>query len=149
MLAAGGYFLRVRRASIAAAAVAAIALSACGLLPDAVVAPGARQWIITVENQSNQPARLSVAEDGPGPGQLVGTADPAVVPPGATQDVVFTVPQGGGWAIFVNPVPGLGPLILERDVPPGQSGDLPLTIFVNPDGSSSVSAPGEPGWFGN
>ena len=55
---------------------------------------------------------------------------------------------GEGWAIFVNPGPQLGPLILAIDVPPDASGRLPLSIEVGPEGPS-VSVPNEPGWFGN
>ena len=46
------------------------------------------------------------------------------VAPGETVDVTFTVPPGEGWAIFVNPGPQLGPLILAIDVPPDASGRL-------------------------
>jgi hypothetical protein len=128
-------------------------LVACGLIPNPVAdplpEPGARRWIITVENMSAQPARLFVAEDESPMGRSVGTADPSTVPAGATQDVVFTVPPGQGWAIFVNPGPSLGPLILAQDVPPGVSGELPLTIGIGPDGSPYSSVPDLPGWFGN
>ena len=129
-------------------------LAACGVMPNPVAdplpEPGARRWIITVENMSAQPAALFVAEDVSPMGRSVGTVVPNSVPAGATQDVVFTVPPGQGWAIFVNPGPNLGPLILAQDVPPGVSGVLPLTIGIGPDGSPYASIPGElPGWFGN
>ena len=83
-------------------------------------------------------------------GKLVGTAQPASIPAGATVDVTFTVPPDGqGWAIFVNPTPTLGSLIGAIDVPPGVSGRLPLTITINEQGDPSVEVPREPGWFGN
>lgn len=111
--------------------------------------PGSREWIITVVNGSNRPAVLAVAADTSPMGDLVGSAMPASVPPHGTMDVVFTVPPGDGWAIFVNPGPNLGALIMANDVPAGMAGKLPLTISIGGDGSPSVSVPGEPGWFGN
>jgi hypothetical protein len=111
--------------------------------------PGSREWVITVDNASARPAHLFVANDAGSLGTLVGTAVPASVPAGATQRVVFSVPPGDGWAIFVNPTPTTGPLILARDVPSDASGVLPLTINIQPGGSPTISAPGEPGWFGN
>jgi hypothetical protein len=84
-------------------------------------------------------------------GRSVGTAVPSTVPAGATQDVVFTVPPGQGWAIFVNPSPGRGPLILAQDVPPNFGGEFPGTIIIGANGDSSFSTEGNlgPGWFGN
>jgi hypothetical protein len=112
--------------------------------------PGSREWRMTVENQSHAPARLFVAEDLQQMGAMVGTAVPNTVPAGATQEVVFTVPPGDGWAIFVNPGPMLGPLILAGDVPPDVAGDLPISIGIGPDGSpySSTERGLGPGWFG-
>ena len=134
-------------------AVAALTLSlvACGtgLLPGEFAGP-ARQWIITVDNQSAEPARLMVAADTMPVGDLVGRAEPSSVPPKTTQEVVFTVPAGEGWAIFVNPTNVRGPLILARDVPPNIIGKLPLSIFIGPDGepSAGLEADAGPGWFG-
>jgi hypothetical protein len=114
------------------------ALAACGVLDVAQAPqPGGRVWVIPVTNDAALPAVLSVAEDTGAQGRIVGTADPPRVAPGA------------GWAIFVNPGPETGPLILASDVPGGASGALPLHIQVARDGSPSVSAPAEPGWFGN
>jgi len=125
-------------------------LSACGVLDVAQpLQPGGRVWVITVTNDAALPAVLSVAEDTGAQGRIVGTADPPRVAPGASAEVRFTVPPGTGWAIFVNPGPDTGPLILASDVPGGASGALPLDIHVARDGSPSVTAPGEPGWFGN
>ena len=124
-----------------------LVVAACGcttLPPD-----GSREWVVTVTNDSAAPATLFVAEDLATMGPSVGTAVPSSVPAGVTQVVVFTVPAGAGWAIFVNPGPDVGPLILAGDVPPGRSGVLPIRIRVERDRSSNVAAPGDPGWFGN
>jgi hypothetical protein len=130
--------------------VIALALTGCGILPVDPLNPGARRWIIPVDNQGNLPAFLAVAEDENPIGDIVGTAVPNTIPPKTTVDVVFTVPPDGlNWAIFVNPGPNRGPLITAHDVPPGVAGRLPLAISVGPTGDPSVSAPGEPGWFGN
>jgi hypothetical protein len=110
---------------------------------------GSREWIIVVENKSDAFVRLMVAEDEVPIGDQVGTARPAMVAPHMAIEVTFTVPSGqGAWAIFVNPGPEDGPLILAGDVPAGASGRLPLTISVGPEGSPIVSVPDEPGWFG-
>lgn len=111
--------------------------------------PGAREWIVTVENQSAREAHLFVASDTMPMGELVGTAVPASVAAGASERVVLTVPAGSGWAIFVNPSPSTGPLIIAHDVPADAAGVLPLTILVQPGGMPAVSAPSAPGWFGN
>jgi hypothetical protein len=130
--------------------VIALTLTGCGMLPVDPLNPGARRWIIPVENRSNLPVFVSVAEDTSPVGEPRGTAQPNTIPPKATIDVVFTVPPGGlDWAIFVNPGPNRGPLITARDVPPGRAGRLPVKIFVGADGEPFVEAPGEPGWFGN
>lgn len=123
-----------------------------GLLPgDPPMPLGSREWIIPVDNQSAEAARLMVAEDTMPVGDLVGTASPPQVPPGTKQDVVFKVPPGRTWAVFVNPSPLRGPLILARDVPADAQGRLPLTIVIGPNGDSSVGVDGNvgPGWFGN
>ena len=112
--------------------------------------PGAREWIVSVENQRNRDALLFVAEDTMPMGELVGTANPAYIPPGASQRVVVTVPEGTGWAIFVNPSPSMGPLITARDVPLDVSGVLPLTIQVQSSGMAFAKLQSTlPGWFGN
>ena len=98
--------------------VLVVALTACGtdLLAPAPE-PGSRQWIIGVTNQSGQEARLVLAEDAGTMGEAVGRVEPSIVPPQTEMDVVFTVPPGEGWAIFVNPGPDDGPLVLAADVP--------------------------------
>ena len=72
------------------------------------VPPDARSWTVTVSNFSSQPATLFVAEENQDGrmGPLIGSANPNVVAPGATVEVLFLVPATGtGWAIFVNPGP--------------------------------------------
>jgi len=101
--------------------------------------PGGRRWIIAVNNQSAQPTSLLVAVDGaPGPatniGPTVGRATPSTVPPHGVMEVTFDVPAGGGWAIFVNPDPHGGPLILASDIPANAVGKLPITIHVDVNG---------------
>jgi hypothetical protein len=110
---------------------------------------GSREWIIEVDNQSAQPALLMVAEDTMPVGQLVGVADPPQVPPKTKQDVVFSVPPGQTWAIFVNPGPERGPLILAMDVPPDAEGRLPVAIVISPNGEPGAMSGDNPGWFGN
>ncbi len=113
--------------------------------------PGAREWVISVENRDSQDAYIFVASDEHPMGELVGTAVPPLVRPGATERVVFTVPAGAGWAIFVNPTETLGPIIIAPDVPSDVTGVLPVTISVGPGGAPGVGmpAPLPPGWFGN
>lgn len=111
--------------------------------------PGSREWIVKVENGSTRDAHLFVAVDDSPMGALVGTAMPASIPAGATERVVFIVPDGAGWGIFVNPSPSSGPLIGAQDVPMDAFGILPITIMVQPGGSAVVSIPPAPGWFGN
>ena len=96
---------------------------------------GWRQLIVSVENESAQPATLVVAEDGPvGMGRPVGTADPGIVPAGVTTDVVFGIPPGASWAIFVNPGPERGALLGAADVPADAVGRQPFTIMIGDDG---------------
>jgi hypothetical protein len=128
----------------------ALALAGCGILPFDPLDPDARRWIIPVDNQSDRPAIVAVAMDEASMGDLVGRADPNTIPPRTRLDVAFTVPATGlDWAIFVNPGPNRGPLILARDVPPGRAGRLPIKIGVGADGQPFVEVPSEPGWFGN
>lgn len=111
---------------------------------------GSRQWIITVDNTSAEDALLMVAADTMPVGELVGTAMPAAVPPKTTVDVVFNVPPGQGWAIFVNPTAQRGPLLLASDVPPNVVGRLPIQFAVDVQGNASMSLPADlPGWMGN
>jgi hypothetical protein len=123
-----------------------------GILPgDPMLESGSRQWIIPVQNESAREAVLLIAEDAPFMGDAVGRVEPSTVPPNTTQDVVFTVPPGDGWAIFVNPGPDRGSLIGALDVPPHAEGRLPVTIIIAPNGDpgAAISADAGPGWFGN
>jgi hypothetical protein len=125
----------VKRIRAATAVLVAVTLAGCfgSGLP-----AGWRQWIVTVENQSAQPATLVVAEDGPvGMGRPVGTADPGVVPAGVTMDVVFGIPPGSGWAIFVNPGPERGALLGAAEVPEDAVGRQPWIIMIGESGSPS------------
>ena len=142
--------MRRRRVSIGGIVLAlALITTACDAVPQ-VLHPGSRVWVIPVQNMSGRPALVAVAEDRSPMGKLVGTAQPASIPAGQTVEVTFTVPpEGQDWAIFVNPTPTLGALIGARDVPPGVSGKLPLTIVIDQQGNPSVTVPNEPGWFGN
>jgi hypothetical protein len=139
-----------RRTFLLGAVAIVFGLAACGGTLSNL--GGSRQWIIVVQNDSDAPARLMVAVDEVPIGERVGTASPSTVDPGATTEVIFTVPSGGAeqnWAIFVNPGPELGPLILAGDVPRSAAGRLPLTIFIAADGTPNVAGfPDDPGWFG-
>jgi Kelch motif len=100
------------------------------------VPPGARTWKVTVMNRSSQPATLFVAEEDQHGllGPLVGSATPNVVAPGATVKVTFLLPaKGTDWAIFVNPGPNTGALLMSTDVPLA--------------GEIRVGADGQPGWL--
>lgn len=135
---------------VPAVLLAAVLLAACEVVGINPLAPaGSRTWVIPVENGSARPAILAVAEDGGVPGRPMGTANPSSVAPGARVDVMFTVPAGTAWAIFVNGGPQVGPLISAQDVPAGAAGRLPLTIRVQANGDPSVEVPSLPGWFGN
>jgi hypothetical protein len=103
--------------------------------------PGSREWVITVENTDNRAAHLFVARDEQPMGELVGSALPASVPPGATVQVVFSVPAGAGWAIFVNPTATIGAMIGAQDVPSAASGVLRISIRIDSSGNASWSAP--------
>lgn len=123
-----------------------LALAGCGTSPFDPLDPGARRWIIPVDNRTDRPVLVAVAKDGPFMGALLGRADPDTIPPRTTLDVFFTVPLAGlDWAIFVNPGPNRGPLILASDVPPGRTGRLPIKIGVGADGEPFVEIPNEPG----
>jgi hypothetical protein len=93
------------------------------------IPPNARQWQVTVVNDSSKPATLFVAdEDERGRlGRLIGSSVPNVVPPGATVKVTFLIPARGvkGWSIFVNPGPNEGGLVGWMDVP--LAGEIRIT----------------------
>ena len=103
------------------------------------VPPGARTWKVTVMNKSSQPATLFVAEENErgDMGPLVGSANPNVVPPGATVKVTFLVPaKGTGWVIFVNPpAPIGGPLVGPAEM------SRPVQILIMEDGQPTHMSP--------
>lgn len=137
---------------LVAASAIVVALAGCDALDIGPGMPeGVRHWVVTVENWSPRPAMLLVAEDGGVMGPAVGTANPSVVQPGATVDVVFGIPAGLGWGIYVNREPGMGPMVTASDVPRDAAGRMPFKILVDPDGDSGAEVPGPavPGWFGN
>ncbi len=111
-------------------------------------ADGSRQLVIMVNNMTKAPVDLFVAEDGSPMGQEVGTAVPSTIPTMSGREVVFTVPSGERWAIYVNPGPDGGGLISARDVPPTASGALPFTIWVDEGVEPIVVGPGGERLFG-
>jgi hypothetical protein len=119
--------------------VLALGLVACDLSEVLV----GREWIIVVENESDEPARLVVANDEVPIGEVVGWANPPVVAPRSTMEVTFSVPTGERWAIFVNPGPETGALLTAGDLPAGGSGRLPITIVIDSDGNPSTRRPAQ------
>ena len=119
---------------------------ACPMPGPASMPPGSRQLVVSVANASERRALLFVAEDEDTLGELVGTAAPAMVPAGMTSDVVFTVPPGEGWAIFVNPTITTGPMATAHDIPADASGRMPFKIRIV-EGERLIEGP-PPGWFG-
>ena len=104
------------------------------------VPAGARQLIIEVSNTGGRNAALLVGKDVNFPhNDKVGNALPALVPPRASVRVVFTVPLTGGWAIFVNPGPGWGPILTASDLD-DCVGLVPIVISVAGDGEPSWSS---------
>jgi hypothetical protein len=112
--------------------------------------PEARVFSIPVSNTSGEPVELFVASNTQPTLLLVGTVEPNTVAPGQTEDVVFTVPEGEGWAIFVNASFDMGPLIIASDFPPDASGQLPIEIHIDQFGSAGIQMFGDTeGWFGD
>jgi hypothetical protein len=131
------------------ALVLAVAVAACSVT-DPLLRPGWRHIVVSVENKSARPAVILVAEDGAVMGKMVGTAEPGVVPPGATVDVTFGLPPEPNWAIFVNPDPKYGPLVAAVDIPSSASGRVPLALHVSSSGELGATVNGDPpGWMGN
>jgi len=132
-----GWFVGGRRLPVLLLALATLLVAGCDFLePDRPqLPPGTRALIIPVENRSNVPAVLVVAEDRQPVGRAVGSAQPAAVPAGARIDVTFIVPNAPGWAIFVNPGPERGPLLLHTDLR-NCTGRVPAFIEVRPGGEA-------------
>lgn len=98
---------------------ATMALAACSdAQVDAFLQPDLRQLVITIRNDSPRAAVIFVAGGIKPIGPAVGTVEPATVPSGETIAVRFGVPHDGPWAIFVNPGPDVGPVLLASDLPP-------------------------------
>ncbi len=132
-----------------ASALFALSLIGCSALPP--VLQGQRQWAVTVDNKSDRPATIYVGEDvnfGDPNWRSVGTVSPSVVAPRTKARVVITPPALGHWAVFVNPGPGRGPMLISQDAPPDFSGELPGIISIDGNGEPGFSAPGDmpPGW---
>ena len=122
---------------------------ACPMLGPASMPPGSRQLVVSVRNEGSEPALLFVAQDEGVMGELIGTAEPAMVPAGTTSDVVFTIPPAQEWAIFVNPTSESGPLVTRHDVPSDATGRVPFWIEIFGGTAVSATSGTEPGWFGN
>jgi hypothetical protein len=101
------------------------------LLPpmDGPIPPNAQRWTVTVDNRSSAPATLWVT-DGGGELRLVGSANPNVVPAGASVKVTFLVPADGGW-IDANLRQGEGGGGL---ISPDQIG-IPGKMVITPEGN--------------
>lgn len=97
------------------------------------VPPSARDWTVTVDNQSSEPAALFVAEEAWDGLLLVGSATPNVVPAGDSVKVTFLFPVDGGW-IYVNPRPGEG-------------GALVNAADIGMPGKILIRAEGDAGWL--
>jgi hypothetical protein len=119
------------------------------LLPNGGLPAGARRLAITVDNKSAQPAVVLVADGRRGdlPGPAVGRAVPNLVPPSSVVDVVFDVPPGPFWMIWVNQ----SAIVSSGDVPRDAVGATPIRIDIGPDGNLSSGLRGQdlPGWFGD
>ena len=138
---------KVRRVIVVIAVVATI--TGCGFTGLGEVVPGGRRWLIPVDNRSQHPVSLMVAEDAGFAGTKVGRATPDSVPAGKVVIVAFDVPPGSGWGIFVDPTRNASALIAAGDVPADEAGDLPIRIEVSEAGELHVSSPRQPGWWGN
>jgi len=86
--------------------------------------------VMDVTNQSPRPATLVVARGDRG--NVVGSVDPAVIPPRGNATVRFLVPPTGQWAIWAND----GELMSDTDVG-NQRGSIRMGIDIGPDGSPS------------
>ena len=111
--------------------VASVLAAGCQFVPAEL--RGGELIIMEVANHAGRPATLAVASQG-NVGDVVGSAEPAVVPPGQTMTVRFIVPPSGGWAIWANG----GELMGEFDLK-GKRGNVPMGIDIGQDG--------QPGWW--
>jgi hypothetical protein len=115
-------------------AVLAITLFACDQLP---LAPGGtRPLVMEVANQSGRPVPLVVATPGR-TSDVVGVAQPALIPPGQTLQVRFFVPVSEAWAIYANGGELIGSIDAPERLAPGSYG-----IQIGPDGGAGWWAEG-------
>ena len=127
-----------------AAAFILATLATSGCLPGPAMAPGSRQLIITVRNDSLVPATLEVAPMGLGgvglpigQARWVGVAQPASVPRGV-HAVTFFVPPGRDWAIYANGGELIGPVDVGS-----HTGALPIEIVIDRNGDPGWTSPGD------
>lgn len=109
--------------------LSSVVLFGCQVVPPAIL--GGEAIVMDVANDSPRPIALVVAA----PGEItkvVGSVDPAFVPPGGKVTARFIVPSAGPWAIFA----GGGELMGSIDVG-ARRGALPMGIEIGPDGSQS------------
>ena len=81
-----------------------------------------------VKNGGPRPVELAVASMG-NVGEVMGRAEPGVVPPRQTMSVNFFVPTSGQWAIWANGNELMGALDLR-----GKRGPVPMGIEVDANG---------------
>lgn len=132
---------------VIATVLVALVLAGCMTGFDLGPPPGGRRLVISVDNRrSARPAVVQVGGAGEQPGPAVGRAVPNMVPPSSAADVVFDVPPGNAWMIWVN----RQAIVSSGDVPLGAAGKTPITIDVSGDGSVSAgTSTNLPGWFGD
>jgi hypothetical protein len=114
-------------------AVASLLVAGCQFVPPQLL--GGELIVLEVANHAGRPASLVVAAPG-NIGEVMGSVDPAVVPPGQTITVRFFVPPSGEWAIWANG----GELMGKHDVG-AKRGNVPMGIDIGRDG--------QPGWWCN
>lgn len=123
--------MRFGARNLATFALTALLVGACQFVPPQL--RGGELIVMEVANRGAAPAQLAVAASG-NVGEVVGSADPSVIPPGRTVTVSFFVPHAGQWAIWANG----GELMGERDLR-GKRGNVPMGI--------DIDANGQAGWW--
>ena len=110
----------------AVALVATVLVAACQFVPPQL--RGNDLIVMEVKNGAPRPLALVVATMSD-ESEVVGSAEPAVVPAGQTMMVNFFVPRSGEWAIWANG----GQLMGEPDLR-GRRGTVPMGIEVDSNG---------------
>ena len=123
----------VRRGMPILIALLAVLIAGCEYIPAQL--RGGELIVMEVANRAGRPATLAVAAPGE-IGRVIGSAEPAVIPPGQTVTVNFFVPPSGDWAIWANG----GELMGSHDIG-RRRGSLPMGIEISADGS--------PAWWCN